>query len=116
VAGSVDITELRRKVESGSGVARSVLGGRYLDGIEVEADYQEAFRLLSAAAHQGASRAVVNRAGMHSEGLRVGKDGKDAVRLYKSVSSSEFPALIAFGRLSSRGVEVPVDSAEAPRW
>jgi uncharacterized protein len=112
----MDITELRRKAESGSCAAQSVLGVLYLDGIDVEANYQEAFRLLSAAANQGASRAVVNLARMYAEGLGVSKNVSEAVRLYKSVSSSEFLALIALGRLYSRGAEIPVDSAEARRW
>ncbi len=116
MGGGMDMTDLRNKAESGSCVAQSVLGMCYLSGIDVEVNYQEAFRLLSAAANQGASRAVVNLARMYAEGLGVRKDVKEAMRLYKSVSSSEFLALIALARIYSRGVEVPVDSAEALRW
>jgi TPR repeat protein len=116
VAGGMDITDLRKKAESGSCVAQSILGICYLDGVDVEVNYREAFRLLSAAAKQGASRAVINLARMYAEGLGIQKDMSEAVRLYKSVSGAEFLALVALGRIYARGTEVPADSAEALRW
>jgi TPR repeat protein len=112
----MDIGELRKKAELGSCVAQSVLGIGYLEGIDVEVNYQKAFRFLSAAANQGASRAVLNLARMYAEGLGVRKDVIEAVRLCESVSNSEFLALIALGRFYSRGTEVPADRGEALRW
>jgi uncharacterized protein len=70
-----DINELRRKAEAGSCVAQSVLGLYYLYGLEVEVDYSEAFRFLSAAAEQGASRAVLNLGYMHAKGLGIPQNG-----------------------------------------
>src|ERR1035438_4012727 len=112
----MDIGELRKKAELGSCVAQSVLGIGYLEGIDVEVNYQKAFRFLSAAANQGASRAVLNLARMYAEGLGVRKDVIEAVRLCESVSNAECLALIALGRFYSRGTEVPADSGEALRW
>jgi TPR repeat protein len=112
----MDISELREKAELGSCLAQSVLGTCYLDGNEVEVNYQEAFRLLSSAAKQGASRAVVNLARMYEQGLGIQKNVGEAVRLYKSVSHAEFLAAVALGRIYARGADVPADSAEALRW
>ncbi len=64
----MNISELRKEAESGSVVAQSVLGICYLHGTEVQVDYQEAFRLLSAAAERGAPRAVANLARMYALG------------------------------------------------
>jgi TPR repeat protein len=112
----MDIRDLRQKAESGSCIAQSILGSCYLDGIDVEADYQEAFRLLSMAASQGASRAVVNLAQMHAEGLGTRRNVPEAIRLYKTVASVEFLAPVELGRIYSRGLGVPSDPDEALKW
>jgi uncharacterized protein len=112
----MDIRDLRQKAESGSCVAQSILGSCYLDGIDVEADYQEAFRLLSMAASQGASRAVVNLARMHAEGLGTRRNVPEAIRLYKTVANVEFLAPVELGRIYSRGLGVPSDPREALKW
>jgi hypothetical protein len=112
----MDIRELRQKAESGSCAAQSILGARYLDGIDVEPDYQEAFRLLSMAATQGASRAVVNLARMHAEGLGIRRNVPEAIRLYKTVANVEFLAPVELGRIYSRGLGVPSDPGEALKW
>ena len=62
----MDIEEQRRKAEAGSCVAQTILGISYLHGYDVEINYKEAFRLLSAA---GTSRAVLNLGIMHAKGL-----------------------------------------------
>src|SRR5437899_8433771 len=49
---AIDVPELRRRAEAGSCAAQSMLGGCYLYGYEVEVDYKEAFRFLSAAANK----------------------------------------------------------------
>lgn len=112
----MDIPDLRKKADSGNCAAQSVLGICYLDGIDVEINYQEAFRLLSAAARQGASRAVVGLARMYADGLGIAKDINEAIRLYKTVSRVEFFAPIELGRIYARGLGVPSDADEALRW
>jgi TPR repeat protein len=112
----LDIGELRKKADAGSCVAQSILGISYLDGSDVEVNYPEAFRLLSDAAKQGASRAAVNLARMYAEGLGTPRDLAEAMRLYKAVSKVEFFAPIALGRIYSRGQGVPVNQVEALRW
>jgi uncharacterized protein len=113
---AMDVKTLRRRAAAGSAAAQSVLGAYYLDGIEVEVNYEEAHRLLSAAAKQGASRATFNLARMYTEGLGVERDMGKAVQLYHSASSREFLALIALGRIYSRGTDVPPDPGEAFRY
>ena len=63
----MDIEEKRRKAEAGSCVAQTTLGISYLYGYDVDVNYVEAFRLLSAAANQGASRAVLHLGIMHAK-------------------------------------------------
>jgi uncharacterized protein len=115
------IDELRRKAEAGSCVSQCVLGLRYLYGEEVEIDYKEAFYFLSAAAEQGASRAVLNLAYMHAQGLGIPKNVPEAIRLFESVarpsdSSDAFLARTELGRIYSNGLEVPADAHKALEW
>jgi TPR repeat protein len=77
----MDILDLRHKAASGSVVAQTILGTCYLDGIDVEFNYKEAFRLLSTAAHQGSPRAKMNLARMHAEGLGISKNPQEAIQL-----------------------------------
>jgi TPR repeat protein len=109
----MNIQELRKQADSGSRVNQSVLGLCYLYGVDVQIDYQEAFRLLSLA---GTSRAVANLARMHAEGLGLPKNMAEAIRLYKAVGKSEFRAQLELGRIYSRGLGVPTDTVEALRW
>ena len=109
----MNIPDLRKESDSGSRVAQGALGICYLYGHEVEVNYKEAFRLLSLA---GTSRAVVNLARMHAEGLGVPKDLPEAIRLYKAVAKFEFRAQLELGRIYSRGMGVQADSDEALKW
>ncbi len=111
-----DIADLRRKAEAGSAVAQTILGIRYLDGIDTEVNYPEAFRWLSAAATQETSRSIVNLARMYEEGLGVEKNVGEAIRLYKAVSKVEFFAQIALGRIYLEGKGVAADRDEAFRY
>src|SRR5437667_12657573 len=79
----MNISELRHNAESGSVVAQGVLGICYLEGIDVEIDYDEAFRLLSAAAAAGAPRAIANLARMYAHGWGTEMNPSEAVRLYE---------------------------------
>jgi TPR repeat protein len=56
------INELVRKAEAGSVVAQSILGIRYLHGVDVPVDLEQAFRLLTLASKRGAPRAQANLA------------------------------------------------------
>jgi uncharacterized protein len=116
-----DINELRRKAEAGSCVAQSVIGLHYLYGLEVEVDYSEAFRFLSAAAEQGASRAVLNLGYMYAKGLGIPQNTPEAIRLLEAVgrpseSSDAFAARMELARIFSRGVGIPVDARAALKW
>src|SRR5262249_55770649 len=113
----MDISELRRKAASNSVVAQSILGICYLDGIEVEVNYQKAYRLLSATSDQGAPRATAHLARMYAARLGVSKDLFTAVRLFeKSAEAGEFLAQIELARIYAHGNGVPVDRNAAVRW
>ena|SRR5208337_2648792 len=113
----MNIANLREKARLGNVAAQTILGICYLDGVEVEADHEEAFRLLSAAAGRGASRAISSLARMYTDGLGVAKDPNEAIRLYEQAARrGEFLAQIALGRMYSSGIGCPVDAAAAQEW
>jgi TPR repeat protein len=100
----MNISDLRKKADSGNVVAQTVLGTCYLDGTEVEIDHSEAFRLLSLAADRGAARAMVSLARIYMEGLGVSKDLAEGIRWYERASrGGEFIAQIQLGRIYSQG-------------
>jgi uncharacterized protein len=118
---SLNISELRRGAEAGSCADQCVLGLCYLYGTEVEVNYQEALRWLSAAAEQGASRAVLNLGYMYAKGLGTTKNMPEAIRHFEAVarpadSSDAFLARMELGRLFARGEGVPVDRKAALEW
>ncbi len=117
----VNVTEMRQKAEAGSCVNQCVLGICYLHGNDVERDYKEAFCWLSAAAAQGASRAVLNLGHMYAQGLGIAQNLPEAVRLFTAVakpsdSSDAFAARIELGRIFSKGLGIPADADEALKW
>lgn len=113
----MNIDDLRERAASGSVVAQSILGICYLQGTEVEVDYNEALRLLSLAAEKGASRASVSLARMYEEGLGTEKEIGTAIHLYESAAQKgEFFAQIALGRIFAKGVEAPSDPSRAMHW
>jgi len=112
----MNVADLKQKAESGSVVAQSALGICYLYGRQVEVDYKEAFRLLSAATKGGASRAVVNLARMFAEGLGIPRDVREAIRCYKAVEKVEIRARLELARIYSQGLGVPADPKAALRY
>jgi len=112
----LNIEDLREQAESGSHVAQCLLGVCYLDGTDVAVDYKQAFRLLSEAASNGVSRAILSLARMYAEGLGITQNVAEATRLYKSVAKVEFLAAIELGRIYSSGVAVGADRNQARQW
>jgi uncharacterized protein len=107
----MNIPNLREQADSGNVVAQSLLGTCYLDGIDVEIDYMEALRYLTAAANQGAARARFNLARMYEQGL-----GK-AIGLYElAAEAEEFLARVELGRIYSSGKEIAASPEKALRW
>src|SRR5271163_62939 len=118
---NMDIAEKRRKADAGNCAAQSILGLSYLYGNEVEVNYHEAFKYLSAAADQGGSRATLNLGLMYAKGLGIPQDIPEAIRLLEAVakpsdSSDAFAARIELGRLYSSNPEVHADAGKALDW
>ena len=116
-----NIDEMHRNAKAGSCVAQTFLGLSYLHGYEVEVNFEEAFKFLSAAANQGGSRATIGLASMYAKGLGVPRNLSEAIRLLESVaatpdSSDAFAARIELARLYSAGAGIPVDTEKAARW
>jgi uncharacterized protein len=113
----MDIADLREKAEAGSVVAQTVLGICYLDEIDVEVDYKEAFRLLSAAADKGVPRAAANLARMYAEGLGIAASPITAIRFHEAAArAGELSSQVALGRIYLRGIGVRTDADAALRW
>jgi len=113
----MNIPDLIKGAESGSDVDQIILGICHLHGIDTAVDYKEAFRLLSAAAGRGASRAVVNLAFMYAEGLGIPQDLPKAISFCKKAADAgEFLAQVELGRAYSRGLGAPADRAAARKW
>jgi TPR repeat protein len=115
---AMNIDKLRDEAANGQVASQTILGICYLDGYEVEVNYQEAFRLLSAASARGVPRAMGNLARIYCEGLGVAKDLSEAVRLYeRAAKAGEFDAQIALGRIYSGGVDAALANPdEALAW
>ena len=113
----MNIIKLQEDAGSESVIAQSLLGICYLDGIGVEVNHLEAFRLLSSAARRGVPRATANLARIYAEGLGTAKNISEALRLYEAAANAgEFLAQIELGRMYSRGIGTAVDREKALRW
>lgn len=98
----MDIGALRQKAESGSVAAQCLLGICYLDGVDVDVDYDAASRLLSAATAKGSPQAMAALARMYAGGLGVTKNLPKAVRLYEvAAGAGESDAQIELARLQA---------------
>jgi TPR repeat protein len=116
-----DIYEMHRKAKTDSCVAQTFLGLNYLYGDDIEVNYEEAFKLLSAAAKQGGSRATIGLASMYAKGLGIPGDVNEAIRLLESVAApangpDASAARIQLARLYSQGLGIRVDIEKAIRW
>jgi TPR repeat protein len=116
-----DIYEMHLQAKAGSCVAQTFLGLSYLYGDDVEVNYEEAFKLLSAAAKRGGSRATIGLASMYAKGLGIPRDLNEAIRLLESVAApangpDAFPARIELARLYSQGLGIQVDTQKAAQW
>lgn len=112
---------MRRRAEAGDCPSQCTLGLCYLYGIDMEVDYQEAFRFLAAAAEKGASRAILNLGRMYARGLGIPRDVPEAIGRFETAaalsgSGDAFQARLELGRLYAHGLGVPVDKGKALRW
>lgn len=116
---NLNIAQIRQDAEAGSCVSQCQIGLCYLYGLNVEINYQEAFRFLSAAAEQRASRAVLNLGRMYAQGLGIEQNVPEAIHHFEDVAWNTvdaFPARLEMGRLYARGLGVPVDKDNALHW
>lgn len=111
-----DIRDIRKKGEAGSVVAQTVLGVSYLHGINVEADYEEAFQWLteaSAKVHLG--RWLTWH--MYERGLATAVDIEEAARLYeRGALAGEFLGCVFLARIFASGARRVIDQSAALRW
>lgn len=112
---AIDFAKSLKGAEEGSPVHQGFVGWCYLYGQHVEVDYQKAFRWLSAAAEQRASRPFTHLGRMYAEGLGVPQDIPGAIRRYRAVEKVEPRAQLGLARIFAQGHGVPADPVEALR-
>lgn len=97
---AIDLEKLTSEAERGSTVAQTIVGGYLLDGVNMPADHDKAFELLSRAAESGAPRAMFHLARMYADGLSVPQDSSKAQALFEAASDKgEFLAHIYLARI-----------------
>jgi hypothetical protein len=112
---AIDFAKSLKGAEEGSPVDQGFVGWCYLYGRYVEVDYAQAFRWLSAAAEQRASRPFIHLGRMYAEGLGVPQDIAEAIRRFWAVENVETRAQLGLARIYAQGQGVPPDSSEALR-
>jgi uncharacterized protein len=113
----LNIDELRGEAEAGSVVAQSVLGIALLEGLDIERNYDEAFRWLAAASAKGAPRAMVNLGTMYEHGFGIAPDADLACQLYeRGARAGEFLGCVFLARTFANGARGTVDDAAALEW
>lgn len=100
---TIDIAKLRNQAERGLVPSQVILGVYLLEGREdVAVDYGEALRWLSAAAEEGASRALYHLGRMYLFGFGVESDIARARELLSNAAMrGEFLACVELGRFEA---------------
>jgi TPR repeat protein len=106
------------EADPGNVVSQGFLGIMYLQGRHgVPQNYEEAFRLLTKAATQGASRPSVWLGTMYEGGLGIPVDLEKARELYRrGAERGELFGCIFLARLLASGRLGSVDQSGALRW
>ena len=113
----MNILDLTERAESGGCAAQTAVGICYLYGDDsVAVDYAKAFRFLSMAAEQGASRAIANLGDMYLNGLGTARNLNKAISLYEQVARVEFFAALELGRIYAGGRGLSADPPKAVEW
>jgi hypothetical protein len=112
---AIDFAKALKGAEEGSPVHQGFVGWCYLYGKHVEVNYDQAFRWLSAAAEQRASRPFTHLGRMYAEGLGVPQDFAEAIRRFRAVEKVEPRAQLGLARIYAQGNGVPDDPSEALR-
>ena len=96
----MNIQNLKESADNGSTVSASMLGIFYLNGIEVEQDYDKALLYLSLASKERSPRAMANLGRMYEKGLGVAIDLNRAAELYQdSAELGEFMPHVWLARM-----------------
>ena len=113
----MDIPRLKKWVEEGSPAAATALGVCYFEGMGVEVDYQQAFRLLAPAAQRGVPRACYYLGRIYSGGLGMPVNMAEALKLFqRAAEGGEFFAMMELGRAYAGGTGVAEDREMARKW
>ncbi|MEO5364059.1 MAG: sel1 repeat family protein [Magnetococcus sp. DMHC-8] len=103
--------------EWGDAKAQHNLGALFLEGIEIQQDYTEAFRWHSLAAAQGMALAQHDLASMYLEGLGTPEDPEKAAYWFDlAARQGDSKAQNNLGILYATGHGLPMDLVQAYQW
>lgn len=111
------VETLRRRAEEGDAEAQNSLAVRYVNGMGVEQDHEEAVRWYRLSAEQGNALAQSNLGMRYAAGTGVEQDYEEAVRWYRmSAAQGNAAAQNNLGVRYETGTGVEQDDEEAARW
>ncbi|MBF0400079.1 MAG: sel1 repeat family protein [Magnetococcales bacterium] len=103
--------------EWGDAKAQHNLGALFLEGIEIEQDYTEAFKWHSLAAEQGMAMAQHDLATLYLDGLGVDENPEKAAYWFaEAARQGDSKAQNNLGILYATGHGVPLDLVQAYKW
>ena len=111
------LPQVQQAADQGDAVAQFMLGGRYLQGIEVEKDDQQAVFWFRKAAENGLAYAQASLGSMYNNGQGVAKDERQAVYWYRKAAEQGYSlAQFGLGNLYTLGKGVVQDYRLAYVW
>ena len=111
------LEKLKRDVARGLAYAENDLGSCYYNGIGVEQDYNEAFRLIKSAASKGLAIAQFNLGSCYADGHGTDQDYEEAVKWYKKAAEQgEVDAQHSLAECYEIGQGVSKDDIKAFEW
>jgi TPR repeat protein len=116
-SGVTDITELRKRANSGDAAAQDQLGRAYREGQGIQKDYGEAAEWFRKAAEHGNSHSQAALGALFANGLGMKQDDAEASRWFvKAAEQGEPAGQYCLGVQYEHGRGVSQDIAEAVRW
>jgi len=108
---------LQKAAEQGDAKAQFELATAYFKGIDIEQDYQQAFKWYQKAAEQGMPAAQHNLGHVYTQGLGVSPDNEQAVYWYrKAAEQGDWRAQNNLANAYRLGKGVAQDDQQAVKW
>lgn len=112
-----DLEKLKQAAESGDASSQIELGDKYIEGCDVEQDYNEALNWYLKAAEQGDIDGQLNAARMYEEGNGIKQNLKEAFNWYlRAAEQRNDDAQYCLGQFYYEGKGIDINKYEAFEW